>query len=257
MIQVESVTDYISAISSLCMYRRVFLITSETSPSPSSFSKRNMSLLAELEQSVVELLNDTTAGLNRSKLGINSGDNSASEPLQARLDRCDETIDQLALQTRRLPTGGGERLRVQNRVDSYRRQSESLRQQLEALPDPASRIRIQSDATTHQNDERAALLDDQADRIERVSFKIQDGHRMASESTTVGKSILASLATQRESIQRARSRLHGMDSDVDSSYKLVGNMICQVFQNRVAIYGTLALLFLSMCVAIYMIATSK
>ncbi|KAI9498126.1 snare region anchored in the vesicle membrane C-terminus-domain-containing protein [Zychaea mexicana] len=70
---------------------------------------------------------------------------------------------------------------------------------------------------------RQRLLDD-TERLQRSSQRLQDSHRLALETETMGADILQQLKTQRESLTRTQDAVSETNSYIDKASKTLKSM---------------------------------
>lgn len=99
-------------------------------------------------------------------------------------------------------------------------------------------------------DQKRRLLDN-SDRLERTGNQIQNAYRMTIESEEIGSQVLSNLSTQRETIQRGRSRLRDTNADLGRSGRLMNMMILRSIRDKFALYLIGAVFILAIILTIY------
>merc|ERR1711974_485758 len=105
-----------------------------------------------------------------------------------------------------------------------------------------------SDGLTSDNKAHRQRLLDNTETVERSGRKLEQGQQLLEESHDVGVTILNDLATQRETLTRARNRLRDTDSDLGTSSRILSGMIVRIQQSKIilSLIGTIII-----CVIIY------
>lgn len=87
-----------------------------------------------------------------------------------------------------------------------------------------------------QEEQKRRLLDN-SERIERTGRQLEQGYRIVVETEQIGTQVLQDLSSQRDTIQRARSRLRETDADLSRSSRVMNSMIMRSIRERAIIYG--------------------
>lgn len=202
-------------------------------------------LLDTYEQQYAVLTADITG-----KIGQLSNKASADrKPLITELDRhleeAHELLEQMELEVREVETS--QRPRLRTRVDSYQAELRRLKQDfqnacsttyIEGLGDGTEELFI-NDGLSIKEEQRQRLLNN-SERLERTGNQLLSGYRTVIETEELGNQVLQDLAIQRETIQRARSRIRETDADLGRSSRLMSGMIFRSLQQRFILIGVSA-----------------
>lgn len=129
-------------------------------------------------------------------------------------------LEQISLEIRDAPPD--QRSSLTNRVNCYEVELKRLQQEFTKCKNSsqgASNFESDDDFDDigFQDDSKRRLLDN-SERLERTGKNLEEGYRIVLETESLGNNILQDLSTQRETIQRSRSRvsffqLHGRRSE--------------------------------------------
>eukprot|EP00055_Hartaetosiga_balthica_P000747 m.137360 g.137360 ORF g.137360 m.137360 type:complete len:217 (-) comp11611_c0_seq1:137-787(-) len=93
------------------------------------------------------------------------------------------------------------------------------------------------------------------DRLNRTTQRLQDGHRMAQETTEVAIGIMDNLHEQRQTIQRSRGRLERTDGELSRSRRLLNGMIARARRNKVVTFFIIGFAIVLIAIIAILIAT--
>jgi vesicle transport through interaction with t-SNAREs 1 len=102
------------------------------------------------------------------------------------------------------------------------------------------------------SDDQRALLLENTERIDRTTYRLEQGYRAALETEQIGATVLSNLGSQKESLNKTRHRLTEMEEDLGRSSRVLTTMIRRVIQNRVVIVGLMAFLVIAIGICIYL-----
>ncbi|PAA64508.1 hypothetical protein BOX15_Mlig014795g1, partial [Macrostomum lignano] len=177
-----------------------------------------------------------------------------------------ETLEQLELEIRSQPPSL--RQKYTTRLQSYSAEHKKLevdfRRAREAGQAKRDRDELLSEAEQslqHRHDElasdyRTRLLDN-TERLERAGRRIDEGLGSVETTQQVGRTILADLAGQRETLERGRDRLRGADRDLGASSRILSGMLRRVVQNRALLLLILAVVLIVIGLAVYTVARAN
>ncbi|XP_026273376.1 vesicle transport through interaction with t-SNAREs homolog 1A isoform X2 [Frankliniella occidentalis] len=198
-------------------------------------------LVDTYEQQYAVLTADITG-----KIGQLSSASSDRKPMIAELDRqleeAHELLEQMELEVREVEVS--QRPRLRTRVDSYQAELRRLKQDfqsacstsyIEGFGDGTEELFINDDLSMKE-EQRQRLLNN-SERLERTGNQLLAGYRTVIETEEVGNQVLQDLAIQRETIQRARSRLRETDADLGRSSRLMSGMMFRSLQQRFVLIG--------------------
>lgn len=160
-------------------------------------------------------------------------------------------LEQMDLEVKEQP--GKDRQKYQTRVRSYKTELSKLQTDVRrAKLGLDNREDLLGDDSHDAEDQRTRLLEN-SERLERVGRKLDHGYRTAVETEQLGTTILEDLHTQRQTIQRSRSRLEDMNSALGKSSRALTGMMKRIIQNRILLVVIGLIMVLTICVAIYLI----
>lgn len=199
-------------------------------------------LLDNYEQQYAILTADITGKIGQ----LSSKSAGERKPLISELDRqleeALELLEQMELEVREVEAS--QRPRLRTRVDSYQAELRRLKQAfqnacsstyIDGLGDGTEEL-FSNDGASIKEEQRQRLLNN-SERLERTGNQLLSGYRAVIETEEVGNQVLQDLAIQRETIQRARSRLRETDADLGRSSRLMSGMIFRSFQQRFILIG--------------------
>uniref|UniRef100_A0AC35U6U9 V-SNARE domain-containing protein n=1 Tax=Rhabditophanes sp. KR3021 TaxID=114890 RepID=A0AC35U6U9_9BILA len=179
-----------------------------------------------------------------------SEQSGAVQNIQTSLNEVSDLLDQMEMLSRDFDANSAERAKYELRIRSYRSDKKQLDLELQKSIKRITNKDIYDELVTFEEgadgDLNEKLINNTA-RIERGTRKIQDSYRVAIETEEIGATVLQDLATQRETINRARERLRETDANLLTSNRMVSQMIRRLVQNRlflIVIIGLLLLCFL-------------
>eukprot|EP00742_Colponemidia_sp_Colp-10_P003012 GILJ01003214.1.p1 GENE.GILJ01003214.1~~GILJ01003214.1.p1 ORF type:complete len:224 (+),score=27.01 GILJ01003214.1:1310-1981(+) len=96
------------------------------------------------------------------------------------------------------------------------------------------------DSGVESSDPRTRLLDT-TDRISQSNKRLEESHRLASQTEEVGVAIMSDLRVQRDTLNRARTNLRETDSNLSRTRKILNSMARRIITNKL-ILGAIILL---------------
>ncbi|XP_076460070.1 vesicle transport through interaction with t-SNAREs homolog 1A-like [Babylonia areolata] len=208
------------------------------------------SLIHDYEQHYSTITADITFHIGR--ISITTGAEKQNHVRQAEklFEEASELLEQMELEVKEQDSK--DRQKYHTRIRSYK--AELTKQQKDMkrarLGVDSSRDELLGDDTHDSEDQRTRLLDN-TERLERSSRKLEQGYRIAVETEEIGTQMMEDLSSQRETIQRARGRLHDMDTTLGKSSRLLSAMTKRIIQNRIMLVGIGLLIVITIIVAIY------
>ena len=88
-------------------------------------------------------------------------------------------------------------------------------------------------------------------QLQAGGVSIDRSHRMALEAEEVGANVLSDLRKQREQIERANRHLHDADHDLDTSNKILRDMLRRMAANRMLTTAVIVLLIVAIFFVLY------
>lgn len=174
---------------------------------------------------------------------------------QNEIEEANDLIEQIEMEVIGLPSA--DRSAAKSRLGSYKKEVKDLEKALrKASVQLSSSQSARDDLFDFEggDDARDALLGN-TERLDRTSKRLDNGHRAALDAVDVGAGALAELQSQRETIDRSRGRLKGIDTDLFSSNRVLGRMIARAYRNRVATFIIIGVLLLTIVMIIILIVT--
>eukprot|EP00050_Salpingoeca_kvevrii_P006250 m.288283 g.288283 ORF g.288283 m.288283 type:complete len:215 (+) comp11939_c0_seq1:108-752(+) len=151
------------------------------------------------------------------------------------IEEAEELVEQMELDLVDAPPS--ERPGLKSKIGQFQQQIKKARDDLKRASTAASTADMKNDLFAYENrdDARRAMVDN-TERLNRSSRRLEDGHRVALETTDVAMSIMGELHDQRETIQRSRGRLRETDKELGRSGAVLNRMILRAKQNKVVAF---------------------
>ncbi|CAG8522359.1 5066_t:CDS:2 [Diversispora eburnea] len=178
----------------------------------------------QIAQSISGKINDTLPLLTGEKR------KATIRAAEREIEEAEEIVAQMEMEVLNLPPST--RTRLQARMRIYKSNVEKLKRDLRAA---RSRITGTSDRDellagssgtdldSESMNQRAKLLSG-TERLADSSRRIQDSHRIALETETIGANVLEDIRRQREQILHSRNTLMEADSYIDKAQRTLNNM---------------------------------
>ncbi|RVE47138.1 hypothetical protein evm_008215 [Chilo suppressalis] len=207
-------------------------------------------LIQSYEQQYSVLTADITAKIGRLKSSNEENREQLSREIQANFEEANDLLEQLELESR---SAGGA-----SRVAAYRAELQRVRDEYRSVVAANSTgYNVDTEEVYDEwsaNEQRQKLLDN-TERLERTGKNLSEGYRVAIEAEQTGAAVLQELSGQRETIQRARSRLRETDEQLTRSGRLITRMVSRALQDRFALALVFAALALLTCTGLYFSVT--
>ncbi|RUS21663.1 t-SNARE [Endogone sp. FLAS-F59071] len=181
--------------------------------------------------------------------------------VEREVEEVDEMISQMEMEILNMPQST--RTRFQARLRVYRTELDKLKRELKraATHAPSSAERDEllgrsgangstDDLDVSTMDQRARLLSG-TDRLAQSSQRLQESHRIALETESVGVNILGTLRGQREQIISTRNALADADSYIDKASKTLKGMARRMATNRMISAAIILVLVALIILVIY------
>nr|CAD7435071.1 unnamed protein product [Timema monikensis] len=152
------------------------------------------------------------------------------------------------------------RPRLRTHVDSYRAELGRLSQEFLKVRSPPFQDGFfgQDDlygAGVSMKEEQKLRLLDNSERIERTGHHLNAGYRIILETEEIGTQVLQDLHSQRETIQKSRSRLRETDAELGRSSRLLSGMIMRSIHHRFVLFGVAVVFIIVIVLGIYFTVT--
>ncbi|GAV05921.1 hypothetical protein RvY_15977 [Ramazzottius varieornatus] len=212
------------------------------------------SLLLDFEQQYASITGDITQKLGELRLQKPDTAKSTLRDLDRCFEECKELFEQMDLEIRSLPAD--EKTKYHTRLQSYQNQVQTLQRDLKSAKqahiEELNRDALLSmeDTSGAFDDQRQILLEN-TERVDRTTYRLEQGYRAALETEQIGASVLGNLASQRETLNRTRGRIHEMEQDLGRSSRILTVMIRRVVQNRVLVICLIAFIVFIIGICIY------
>ncbi|KAF4516937.1 hypothetical protein B566_EDAN008026 [Ephemera danica] len=218
------------------------------------------SLLDTYEQQYAILTADITAKIGKISLLIGGERKNVISDVERQVEEAQELLEQMELEVREADASARPKLRT--RLESYRAELKRLSQEFSKARTPSYQDSFGEDGSIFgestgglQEEQHQRLLDN-SERIERTGRQLSAGYRIALETEEIGTEVLRDLHTQRETIQRTRSRLRETDAELGRSSRILNTMIARSIQHRVVLFVVAVALCGTAIFGIYL-ATSR
>jgi len=179
--------------------------------------------------------------------------------VEHQIDEVKELLEQMDLEVHNLSSS--EKPRYKGRVKSYQQDLANLEKDFRksriALGSKAREQLVGEEGEGYDSaveESRQRLLDN-AERLERSGKKLDVGYKVCVETEEIGGRILEDLSSQRETITRARDRIHDMDSNLGKSSRVLSSISKRLLQNRLVLFFVGLVLFITVVLLIYYAAT--
>ncbi|ORY05844.1 V-snare-domain-containing protein [Basidiobolus meristosporus CBS 931.73] len=171
------------------------------------------------------------------------------------LEEADEIVEQMEMEVFNLPQAS--RTRFQARLRGYKSELGNLKRDLKRISSSSGEREelllghTTLDLDSVSMDQRARLLSG-TERLSDSSRRLQDSHRLALETESVGVGILNDLRGQREQIQHTRDTLFAADSSIDRAGRTLKTMTRRMMTNRLLTAAIVIVLVLIIGFIVYM-----
>nr|CAD7602432.1 unnamed protein product [Timema genevievae] len=178
--------------------------------------------------------------------------------VERQMEEAQELLEQMELEVREVDAASRPRLRTH--VDSYRAELGRLSQEFLKVRSPPFQDGFfgQDDlygAGVSMKEEQKLRLLDNSERIERTGHHLNAGYRIILETEEIGSQVLQDLHSQRETIQKSRSRLRETDAELGRSSRLLSGMIMRSIQHRFVLFGVAVVFIIVIVLGIYFTVT--
>ena len=166
-----------------------------------------------------------------------------------------ETLEQVELESHSME--GRAKEKVGLRLLSYRAELGRQQQQFTSCKTEASHRTDRLELFTRSEDcDTDMYLDMETDQmLASSSRQLEDGKRLLAETEEVGSVVLGDLASQRETIQRSRSRLKDVEGGLGASNTILKGMVFRAQQNKIVLAFVCLAVFIALVWGIYRLVT--
>lgn len=178
---------------------------------------------------------------------------SAIRSVTKEIDRADELVREMQSELQMAPPSF--RSRMNSRIKGYRADVQKHRDDLSALKSSGGSGReelLGGDSWEAQGEnQRQRLLDSQG-TLDRTSQSVARTQALAQETEQIGAGVLGELGTQRDTIVRVAHRVHGVDSNLNKSKRLLNGMSRRVMTNQMTMILIIIVLMAILGIEVYM-----
>ena len=181
--------------------------------------------------------------------------NGLSIRLEMLFSDAKETLEQVELESHSLDKKAKEKVGI--RLLSYRTELGRQQQQFDICKTEASHRTDRLELFTRAgNGDTNICLDMETDEmLESSNKQLEDGRRLLAETEEIGTSVLGDLASQRETIQRSRSRLKDVEGGLGASNTILKGMMFRAQQNKLVLCTVCVVVCLVLLWGVYHLAT--
>ncbi|XP_022184046.1 vesicle transport through interaction with t-SNAREs homolog 1A [Nilaparvata lugens] len=217
-------------------------------------------LIDVYEQQYAVITADITSKIGRlSNLSGGERRHVISE-LDKLFDEAKELMEQMGLEVHELKSSDQSKLKT--RIESYKAELKRLEQEfsnakkssVNSQDGYSERIELYSECVSLNEEQKQRLLDN-AETVERTGKKLTAGYQVLLETEDIGNQVLRDLHSQRETIQKSRSRLRETNAELGRSNRIINAMINRSLQHRFLLTAIAISFCLVVMISIYISAT--
>ena len=163
-----------------------------------------------------------------------------------------ETLEQMELESHSLQ--GRNKEKVTMRLDSYKAELKRLHQNYNSCKMEAKQRsdRLELFARSEEVENNDIYHDMESEQsLNSSSRHLEDGRRLLTETEQIGGHVLDDLLSQRETLQRARSRLKDVEAGLGSSNSVLTGIIFKARQNKIVLASLIAIILLFLLWGLY------
>ncbi|KAG0251452.1 hypothetical protein BG011_007606 [Mortierella polycephala] len=174
------------------------------------------------------------------------------------IDEANELLQQMEMELLNLPQGS--RTRLQTRLRGYKADLDRLKQTFKRAQSTSRSTSDRDellggasgglDLDAASMDQRTRLLNG-TDRLAESSRRLQDSHKIALETESLGAGILTDLRGQREQIIHSRNTLLEADSNIDKASRTLKGMARRMATNKLITASIIAVLVFLILFVLY------
>lgn len=206
------------------------------------------------EQSYSTICAEITDLTGKLKLSTSSQElDSLSVKLEVLFSDAKETLEQVELECHSLEKKAKEKVGI--RLLSYRAELGRQQQQFSSCKTEASHRTDRLELFTRSEDCDTDLYMETDDMLASSSRQLEDGRRLLAETEEIGTAVLGDLHSQRETIQRSRSRLKDVEGGLGASNTILKGMMLRAQQNKVVLGAVCLAVALVIVWGVYHLAT--
>ena len=192
-----------------------------------------MEVIRGYEQELSSTCADITLLTGKLRLAASQNEvDTMSAQLEVLFSDAQETLEQIELESHALEPA--DREKVVTRVTSYqaelRRQQDQVASSKTEAGERSDRLELLSHpghrGEDFQGGENSLLLAETEEILSEAGRQLHDGRRLLEETQEVGAGVLGDLHTQRETIQRSRSRLKDLEGGLGEVRSVRREVLC-------------------------------
>ncbi|XP_059617980.1 vesicle transport through interaction with t-SNAREs homolog 1A [Phlebotomus argentipes] len=210
-------------------------------------------LIEDYEQQYSALIAKITAQISHLNIAPKSTRNELIQGITANCEEARELLEQISLEIREAPPD--QRSGLTSRVNCYEVELKRLQQEfIKSKNSTLGAANLESDEDFSDigiQDESKRRLLDNSERLERTGKHLDEGYRIVLETENLGNSILQDLSSQRETIQRSRSRVQQMDVELGKSSRILNFMMLRSLKEKIILAGVGAVFIVAISFSIY------
>ncbi|KAF6207826.1 hypothetical protein GE061_016275 [Apolygus lucorum] len=178
------------------------------------------------------------------------------QELEKQIEELKELLEQMELEVREADPSVRPKLRT--RIDSYRVELTRLEEEFKiknsvnSVNDGYSSSELFGELSLREEQKQRLL--DSSERMERTNNKLAASYSVLLETEEMGHGVLRDLHSQRETIQKSRSRLRETDADLSRSSRLLHAMLARSRQHKLVLSSAAVVLTIVIIFSIYVAA---
>ncbi|KAJ9585134.1 hypothetical protein L9F63_003086 [Diploptera punctata] len=212
------------------------------------------SLMENYEQQYAVLTADITAKIGKLSNSHGVDKKTLVLDVERHMEEAQELLEQMELEVREVEATSRPRLRT--RVDSYRAELGRLSEEFMKVRSPPfqdgffGQDELFGGGESMKEEQKLRLLDN-TERLESIGYQLPLGYRIAFQTEQIGSEILQELYSQRETIQKSRSRLREADAELGRSSRILSGMMLRSVQHRIILLCVAVVFIIVIIVGIY------
>ncbi|XP_067946497.1 vesicle transport through interaction with t-SNAREs homolog 1A-like [Watersipora subatra] len=212
------------------------------------------SLIESYEHQYFGITSEITSQIGRiPNLATESKQNAISN-VDRLMEEAKELLEQMHLEVRGLSSDI--RPKYTNRLKSYEKELERLerdyRKSKSAFSDKVLREELlNGEECTQFENQRSRLLDN-TEMVERMGHSVDNTFQICVDTEEIGGQILSDLHSQREQINRSRTRLKETDAMLGKSSRVLSGMMKRIVQNRIVLICIVLIILITIIVGVYL-----
>uniref|UniRef100_A0A0K8T6F6 Vesicle transport through interaction with t-SNAREs 1A n=1 Tax=Lygus hesperus TaxID=30085 RepID=A0A0K8T6F6_LYGHE len=175
------------------------------------------------------------------------------QELEKQIEELKELLEQMELEVREADPSA--RPKLKTRIDSYRVELTRLEEEFKiknsvnSVNDGYSSSELFGELSLREEQKQRLL--DSSETMERTNNKLAASYSVLLETEEMGHGVLRDLHSQRETIQKSRSRLRETDADLSRSSRLLHAMLAQSRQHKLILSSVAVVLSIVILFSIY------